>query len=150
MSKRDYDEWLTRLPKRERKEAEAWVDSLDDDGRADYFEGFGYSRLDHIIDSPSQADQTSLSAWLGDRGGDVPDSLVHDPWDNIEALMDGDDDRSRLGAALQTLTPRQREVFNLYYCEGKKQAECGVALGITQQVVCEHLQLLKIRLNDNL
>ena len=147
MSKRDYDEWLTRLPKRERKEAEAWVDSLDDDGRADYFEGFGYSRLDHIIDSPSQADQTSLSAWLGDRGGDVPDSLVHDPWDNIEALLDGEDDRSRLGAALQTLTHQQREVFDLYYCEGKTQAECADTLGISQPAVHYRLNNMKNTLN---
>ena len=45
-----------------------------------------------------------------------------------------------LGLVIQTrLTPRQREIVDLYYYEGKTQPEIAVILGISQQVVSKQL-----------
>ncbi len=37
------------------------------------------------------------------------------------------------------LTPRQRQIVELYYYEGKTQQEISAILGISQQVVSKHL-----------
>jgi predicted transcriptional regulator len=41
---------------------------------------------------------------------------------------------------LSSLTPRQRQVVELYYLEGKTQVEVAQILGISQQTVSQHLK----------
>ncbi len=45
-----------------------------------------------------------------------------------------------LGIMVSALTPRQRQVMELYYLESRTQAEVAAALGISQPTVCQHLQ----------
>ena len=118
MSKRDYYEWLTRLSKRERKEAEAWVDSLDRDIREDFFTNFGFSRGLRIEISAQNDYTVSLGAWEDTDNTDIPDALVYDPWESVDDKIDGVDEASLFDARLETLSPRQSEVYQLYYCEG--------------------------------
>ena len=43
------------------------------------------------------------------------------------------------GMMTASLTPRQREVLDLYYLDGRTQVEVANILGISQPTVCQHL-----------
>ena len=68
-----------------------------------------------------------------------PDTVADAPRDPEKQRII-DDAVAQLRAIIETrLTPRQREVVQLYFFEGLTEAEIAQRLGIAQQVVSRHL-----------
>jgi len=70
------------------------------------------------------------------------------PW-HVSPSPPGTDDRLRTAEEIalvlhalimSVLTPRQRQVMELYYLEGRTQIEIATALGISQATVSQHLK----------
>lgn len=75
-----------------------------------------------------------------------PDVLARFPAAEAEPSRDPDKQRildeavAQLRAIIETgLTPRQRDVVQAYFFEGRTEAEIAQQLGIAQQVVSRHL-----------
>ena len=82
--------------------------------------------LDELLSVGSdRGEQVSLLDTLADRGGDIATGL------------EGQETRGLLGAAINSLSEREKIVVTLYYFEGLTLNEIGEILGVTESRICQ-------------
>lgn len=86
------------------------------------------------LDKHKQRFHQSLNQQVGDGETEMMDLLVGEEVDFLEGII-RDENRIKLKEALDLLTPRQRQVIELYYGRNMSMADIANNLGVTYRTV---------------
>lgn len=125
------------------------IDAVDrfEPGRGVPFEAYARLRIHGaIIDEVRRTGERARNADAPEQPRTLSlDGLMAGEWhealpaaeDGVDAAYENEDLRGRVEVALDTLTPRQREVLTRYYSDDLTLREAGVRMGISEARACQ-------------